>query len=306
MKSTPRKRLNNQKLTTKRGVNMNRKAFTVGINDYHGISDLQGCVNDVTNMRDILQNYLGFSNDEIRVLTNSRATKKGILSRLKWLVSGAKRGDFLVFHYSGHGSQIRDRDGDERLQDGMDELICPHDFNWDGTYITDDDLNDIFSLLPNGVLLEVFLDSCHSGTGLRDISFGRPDNLGPTNPSQPRYLPPPVDVACRHEGEEEKLKQIRLFDKVRIEKVHHILWSGCRADQTSADAYIDGAYNGAFTYYFCHHMRSSNGKLSRTELLSRIRSSLNHGGYSQVPQLETEATVLAARALNAPEKKKKK
>jgi len=278
---------------------MAKKALTVGINDYQGIRDLRGCINDVTNMRDILRNYLGFSNDEIRVLTDSRATKDGILTRLQWLIDNAKSGDFLVFHYSGHGSQIRDRNGDESLQDGLDELICPYDFNWDGKYIIDDDLYKIFKSLPQGVLLEVFLDCCHSGTGLRDISFGRPDHLGPPNPTQSRYIPPPIDVASRHEGEEDQLKQVRLFERGRSEPAKHILWSGCRADQKSADAYIDGAYNGAFTYYFCQHMRRSNGQLSRSEILSRVRASLNHGGYSQVPQLETEATVRAARALAA-------
>lgn len=289
---------------------MARRALLVGINDYRGISDLRGCINDVTNMRDVLRNYLGFTNTEIRVATDARATKAGILSRLDWLVKGAKAGDFLVFHYSGHGSQIRDRDGDE-LEDGMDELICPQDFDWDGTYITDDDLHERFSALPKGVLLEVFLDSCHSGTGLRDVDFGRPADLGPataTPASVPRYLPPPVDILCRHEGEEDELKQIKLFDGLRDAKeaVHHILWAGCRSDQTSADAFIDNTYNGAFTYYFCYHMRRSNGQLSRKELLTRIRASLRHGGYSQVPQLETEATVRAARALTAPERKAKK
>ncbi|MHC1744815.1 MAG: caspase domain-containing protein [Syntrophobacteraceae bacterium] len=284
---------------------MARRAVLVGINDYRGISDLRGCINDVTNMRDILRNYLGFTNTEIRVVTDNRATKAGILSRLKWLVSKSKAGDFLVFHYSGHGSQIRDRDGDE-LEDNLDELICPYDFDWNGTYITDDDLNAIFTTLPKGVLLEVFLDSCHSGTGLKDIDFGRPEELGPANAPRPRYLPPPIDVVCRHEGEEDDLKKVKLFEGVRGEPVHHILWAGCRSDQTSADAYIDGAFNGAFTYYFCHHMRKSNGQLSRSELLTRIRSSLKHGGYSQVPQLETEATVRAARALSEPERKAKK
>jgi hypothetical protein len=286
---------------------MTRRAVLVGINDYRGISDLSGCINDVTNMRDILRNYLGFKNTEIRVLTDSRATKAAILARLEWLVKGAKAGDFLVFHYSGHGSQIRDRDGDE-LEDGMDELICPHDFDWNGTYITDDDLNAIFKKLPKDVLLEVFLDSCHSGTGLKDVDFGRPSELGPATPpvSRPRFLAPPVDIVCRHEGEEDDLKQVRLFDSARGDLVHHILWAGCRSDQTSADAYIGGTYNGAFTYYFCHHMRRSNGQLSRTDLLSRIRASLRHGSYSQVPQLETEATVRTARALTAPERKGKK
>jgi hypothetical protein len=273
---------------------MARRALLVGINDYKGISDLQGCINDVTNMRDILKTLLGFTNANIRVLTDSRASKVNILSRLRWLVTGAKSGDFLVFHYSGHGSQVRDRNGDE-LSDGLDELICPWDMSWDGTYITDDDLNAVFSALPPGVLLEVFLDSCNSGTGLKAGEFGRPPELGPVNETRNRYLAPPTDIVCRSEGEEDTLQKKRLVRGTGKSQVHHILWSGCQDNQTSADALIAGSYNGAFTYYFCKIMRETGGQIKRSEILSRLRSTLRRNGYSQTPQLETEATVRSSR-----------
>jgi hypothetical protein len=274
---------------------MAQKALLVGINDYRSINDLQGCVNDVTNMRNVLKTYFGFDNEETRILVDSRATKANILERLKWLTDGAKAGDFLVFHFSGHGSQIRDRNGDE-ISDGIDELICPYDMNWDGQFIIDDDLDKIFNQIPQGVLLEVFLDCCHSGTGLRDISFGRPEGLGPENPTQYRYLPPPIDIECRFEGEEEKLTK-KGFKSESRSTVRHILWAGCKDNQTSADAYISGTYNGAFTYFFCKHLRDSGGNLSRNELLKRIRNSLSYGGYSQTPQLEGETTVANMKVL---------
>ncbi len=273
---------------------MARRALLVGINDYKGISDLRGCINDVTNMRDILKTLLGFTNSDIRVLTDSRASKANILARLRWLVTGVKPGDFLVFHYSGHGSQVRDRNGDE-LSDGLDELICPWDMNWDGTYITDDDLNATFSALPPGVRLEVFLDSCHSGTGLRAGDFGRPPELGPVSETRDRYLAPPTDILCRFEGEEETLQKKRLVRGTGRAPVRHVLWAGCQDNQTSADALIAGSYNGAFTYYFCKIMRETGGRMTRAEILSRLRSTLRHNGYSQTPQLETEATVRSSR-----------
>ena len=62
-----------------------------------------------------------------------------------------------------------------------------------------------------------------------------------------------------------------------------------RDNQTSADAYISGAYNGAFTYYFCRHIRDVQGAITRTELLKRLRASLKHEGYDQAPQLECPA-----------------
>src|SRR3990172_4884819 len=98
----------------RRRVFMANKALIVGINKYRlSGADLQGCVNDVTNIRYILIKYLGFKVKDIRALVDARATKKGIMDRLEWLVRDAKAGDRLLFHFSGHGSQIRDRDGDE-------------------------------------------------------------------------------------------------------------------------------------------------------------------------------------------------
>ena len=147
---------------------MKKQALLVGINDYKGVNDLQGCINDVTNVRSILKTFFGLSNSDIRVLTNSRATKDNILTRLDTMVKRAENGDYLIFHFSGHGSQIRDREGDE-LSDHMDELICPYDMDWDDGFITDDMFRDILQQLKKGVRMEILLDSCHSGTGTRDI-----------------------------------------------------------------------------------------------------------------------------------------
>jgi hypothetical protein len=277
---------------------MANRALLVGINDYQGISDLKGCINDVTNMRDILKTYLDFTNKDIRVLVDRRATKANILKRLRWMIDGAKPGDFLVFHFSGHGSQIRDRDGDE-LQDQMDELICPWDMNWDDGFITDDMLNEIFSQLKKNIFLEVFLDCCHSGTGLRGDGLGRPAELGPENQTLDRYLPPPMDIVCRSDGEEDELNAIRGFASKTRSTLKHILWSGCMSNQTSADAYIKGTYNGAFTYYFCQHLRKTGGQLNRRRLLKRVRNSLRHNGYGQIPQLECAATAKKTKTLTA-------
>ncbi len=273
---------------------MAKKALLVGINDYQGISDLGGCINDVTNMRNILKNFQGFTNHDIRVLVDNRATKDNIIFRLEKMVNAARKGDYIVFHFSGHGSQIRDRDADE-LKDHLDELICPYDMNWDDGFITDDTLNGIFTKLRQGVFLEVFLDCCHSGDGLRGGDFGRPAELGPENPINFRYIPPPMDIVCRYEGEgeedEDDLKDTRKFRSRDKSTIQHVLWAGCKDNQKSADAYIDGSYNGAFTYYYCKHFRDTGGNVSRKGLIRRVRSSLRHNGYSQIPQLECKATV---------------
>ena len=247
---------------------MTRKALLVGINNYEMDGcDLNGCVNDVEDMFKVTRNFLIMKNTEVRVLANRRATKKAILHRLNWLVDGIQPGDLIIFHFSGHGSQILDRDGDE-LEDHLDELICPHDMDWDGCYITDDDLWEIFRCVPDGALSEVFLDCCHSGDGTRGMRGGLKNS---------RYLQPPIDIESRSYGADLSIKAIK--KPLR----NHVLWSACRSDQTAADAYINRKYHGAFTHFLTKHLYDKF--LSRSDLLGKIRLDLKKDSYSQIPQL---------------------
>lgn len=258
---------------------MASKALLVGVNRYRLPGcDLQGCVNDITNMRDVLLKYFGFSAEQVRLVADERATREAVLERLEWLVGDAAAGDRLVFHFSGHGSQVRDRDGDE-LRDHLDEVLCPHDMDWDGNYISDDDLRSFFSRVPEGAVLEVILDCCHSGTGTREMKAL--SLLPPELAMQPRFLAPPADIQARVE---EELPVKRLLRSAN--PMGHILFAGCRENQTSADAFIAGAFNGAFTYYLCKHLRDTGAEIPRGELLRRVRASLRFNGFSQVPQLE--------------------
>jgi len=273
------------------------RALLVGINDYKTINDLQGCINDVTNMRNILKTYFGFTNDDIRILVDERATKKNILYRLEKMVAEANPDDTLVFHFSGHGSQIRDRDNDE-LNDHMDELICPYNLSWEDGFITDDMLRAVLNKLKKGVKMEIILDCCHSGSGTRDMILDPPGCSGTKVLFKNRFLRPPVDIECRYQGEEYKMKPARAFKTDKEIILNHVLWAGCRDNQTSADAYIEGRYNGAFSYYFCKHIRDTKGKLSRDELHSRISDSLNQNNYNQLPQLECRDNLESGNVFN--------
>ena len=93
---------------------------------------------------------------------------------------------------------------------------------------------------------------------------------------------------------------VKGINVLRVEKaiVHHILWAACRSDQTSADANIGGSWHGAFTYYFCKVMLDTKNTLSRAEVLKRVNTYLAAGHYTQIAQLEVEATM---RALRLPE-----
>ena len=266
----------------------NRRALCVGINVYKNIPNatLQGCVNDTVQMRGLLKDFLGFTDSDIVVLTDAQATKAHIMQNLRDMVTGAKAGkySYLVFSMSSHGTQVPDLSGDE--PDRADEAFCPNDLiqkgnQWDPDHvIVDDELRDLFVQIPSNVLLEVYLDTCHSGTGLRGIDL--------LLDRKPRYLPPPsVEAFLQVEGKRSRGVWHGLAEKGLP---HQILWAACRADQTSADAHIGGSWHGAFTYYFEREIRACQNKLSRNAVVAKVRTDLRAGHYSQVPQLECPAT----------------
>ena len=171
------------------------RSVLVGVDVYErpDIPPLSGCVNDVSLVRRTLKGF-GVPNEDIRVVVNERATKANIIHRLRTTVADAEPGDVVIFYFSGHGSQIRDRNGDE-LADSLDEIICPYDMDWDRkTFILDDDLDELFAEIPPDVVLEAFIDCCFWGATPRVLD---PDV---------RYVAPPIDIAFRVEGDEADLR----------------------------------------------------------------------------------------------------
>src|SRR5919202_1144620 len=139
---------------------MAKKAFCVGINDYpYDGSDLNGCVNDAHAWADLLVSHFDFARTDVKLITDSEATKSNMLAGIKDLLAGAASGDILVFTNSSHGSYVADTSSDEPT---YDEVICPYDIA--DNVLVDDELRALFTDLPRGVHLTVISDSCFSGT----------------------------------------------------------------------------------------------------------------------------------------------
>ena len=149
------------------------RALVIGINRYadSGITDLPGAVNDARNMRDLLSGHLGFDPGQIRVLTDTQATREGILDGVRdWLVAGTRPGARALLYFAGHGYYQPDRDGDE--PDGQDEALVPHDAWIESAtdspmrvanLILDDEIGALFDGLADRWAY-LIVDSCFSGT----------------------------------------------------------------------------------------------------------------------------------------------
>ncbi|RYY68195.1 MAG: hypothetical protein EOO13_12975 [Chitinophagaceae bacterium] len=134
-------------------------------------TNLDGCVNDATAMKDLAIARYAFKPENITTLLNAEANRARIIAELEKLITTAKKGDVVFIYYAGHGSQVKNSLSAEA--DKKDETIVPADAWKKGVAdIRDKELAKYFNLLlDKGVLLTVIMDSCHSGSGSRGDNF---------------------------------------------------------------------------------------------------------------------------------------
>ncbi|KAF9053145.1 peptidase C14, caspase domain-containing protein [Panaeolus papilionaceus] len=238
-----------------------RKALCIGINYRGQPNELRGCINDARHVREFLIRHYHFHPSDVHILTDAPdshprdlPTRANILAEMKWLVRSAKTDDSLFIHYSGHGGQVKDEDGDE--VDGWDEVIYPLDFRKAGS-IVDDEMHDILvKPLPPGCRLTGIFDCCHSGTAL-DLPF----------------------IYSSHG----RLKGSHVSNRARRNKgtkADVISFSGCKDGQTSADTFAGNVAVGAMSHFFS----ANNPDQTYQDLLRSIRLIL-YPRFSQKPQL---------------------
>lgn len=262
---------------------MARRALLVGINQYPGAA-LRGCLTDVDRMAARLVEKDGWSCKDIRLLTDKRATADAIRQRLDWLVSFATPGDQLFFHFSGHGARMATRSGLGNV-DRLHNCICPVDFDWSPERaLLDTDFADIFADVPKGVSLTWVSDSCHSGNLARNIHLVRYNAEDYGTYRRPRSFPMPYDIAWRNATALDC--GISAIDFERTAKhLNGVLLAGCKSEQTSADAFIDGQYCGAFTTALLGQLSEPSAVTQPvSEIVTEANEWLDSLGYEQDPQ----------------------
>ena len=115
-------------------------------------------VNDIDLIKQALIGQ-DFKEDNIAVIKNEEATRAGIIAAIAELRSKIKPGDIVVIHYSGHGQQIFDDNGDEI--DDKDESLVPYDAwvrytsQYKGeNHIRDDELGNIIANFRNLIFID--------------------------------------------------------------------------------------------------------------------------------------------------------
>lgn len=243
---------------------VNKISLHIGINDYPGTSnDLQGCVNDANNWKNLLRTVYGFKT--CTTLLNSQATYSNVVKGMNKIISEANENTHVVITYSGHGSNVKNLDGTEA--DGRDECLCLYD-----KFLIDNDINVILNKLSPKARLTFISDSCHSGTITRSFL----STLYGEDVPKPRYLPP--------EDEEEILDIVPRSVEKKVENLNHVLIAGCQDHQFSFDAKIDGTFQGAMSANAISILKS-NPDCTYEEFSSILNGKLPSRKYPQNPQV---------------------
>lgn len=236
----------------------NKYGLMIGIN-YINCDEsmrLQGCINDILFMKDMLFKKYNYKNKNVTLLRDDsddfryKPTGNNILYNLRNIVLKANPNDEIWIHYSGHGSFIKDTDGDEL--DGNDEVLIPSDFEENGV-ITDDILLSILELSKCPIMIT--MDCCHSGS-ICDLTY-----------------------SFHYQSDKTFSRKVERKKHIRNQNI--FMLSGCRDNQTSADVGINDHYEGAFTRALIDSLEYHDFNVHLFQLYISILDCLEIRGYTQ-------------------------
>jgi len=265
---------------------MKNKALLVGINKYpNPNNELRGCVNDILDMEHFISaTNKVYPNENIKKLIDRQATKKEMVTQIKWLLQGAEAGDSLLFHYSGHGAQAPTHYINIE-KDGLDEIICPYDFDGSAaTTLRDKEFTQLFAGIPKGVHFVWISDSCHAEDLSRDVN--KPEA---TIYRQFRGVMPSIEGITSNNYDKLMEEEGESFAPMAMpitKTLNGALLSACASHELSADAYINNRYNGAFTHYLIKNLLQYSDSKNMQAIIKLVNIDLDKNGYDQNPEIE--------------------
>lgn len=258
-----------------------KRALCIGIDAYVQ-QPLAGCVADAHLWA---QTFMALGFEQPALLLNGEATRDGILTAVRTLVSNSRPGDVIVIQYAGHGTQLDDVSRDEIGGDTpeKDEALVPFDF-LSGAYVIDDDLGAIFSGIPAGVNVTCFIDCCHSGSISRAL---RPDE-------RPRFMVADPAMKEAHRRFRQALGISRAAGKREIEAMREVVFSACQSSEVAWES----AGHGEFTVRATQILKSGAGILSHEAFMAQVLDAFG-ASPRQRPLIEC-ATAFRSRTLLQP------
>ena len=245
---------------------------------------------DVAALKNVLVRKFGFKATDIKTLqTKETTTRASIEQGFKDLIAKVKPGDIVYLHYSGHGVQVADDNGDEI--DGLDETLVPSDYvsRKDGSNnIRDDEIGSFIDQLKakNPASVMFTFDSCFSGTITR--GGGRFVERGESYKGK---RPRPKPGAVEKSGLLENATTSNGF----------VVISATRSDQTAkeTDDDKDGSM-GALTYALVKALDKAAPTTTYKDIYESVQTTVGQRVESQNPQIEGSVDNVVMRGLAIP------
>ena len=209
-------------------------------------------------------------------LSDTLATKANVIKTLNRLCNEVQSGDVLFLHFSCHGQQMMDDNGDE--EDGLDESLVMYDAGYkyipqqyEGeNHLRDDELGIWIHKLRRKAgekgRITITLDACHSGTANRDetayMKTYKEYIRGTTAIfAKEGYVPRP--------GKHQELS-LRLKNEKGLATA--AVFSACPAEFTNYEYYDRqrSMYVGKLTYSFCRQINKMKDQCTIKTFFSRL------------------------------------
>lgn len=243
----------------------------------------------------------GFPATAIQIVSDSAATKAGIQNALKNLIATVAPKDVVVIHFSSHGEQVADDDGDEA--DGYDETIVSFDAklstNKDAiargsvskqeyeklqaNYFRDDEFGKYIQQIRTKLGKEgdvvVIMDNCHSGTGTRGAAKVR-GGKGALKPDG--YNP-----ALKKQAGDEVFRENTASRGSEADLATYVVISAALASELNYETTgEDNVSMGSLTYAFSKVFENLPSSTTYRTLFAKIQGIMNEKVPGQHPVLE--------------------
>lgn len=268
----------------------NKWSLHIGIDQYPRLDrryQLAGCVNDAELMANILQQVFGFPAANVSLLRNQEATHDAILAAFDQLVQRVSAEDIVVINYAGHGSRMRDREGQE--PDGYDETIVPYDSG--RGFVPNRDISDdeiylrLLHLSEKTPYITLIFDCCHSGTISRDLFGAGARWVEPDERAIEELPPSAVEIEIAREASRDLGPSGWLPLGER-----YVLIAGCHSEESSYEYRVRQGNQlltyGALTYFLGQELVKTTPGTTYRDVFERASAQVTAVKPRQHPQME--------------------